>query len=126
MYKTIAYIYGVVFFVLGILGFIPAFTHDGLFLNLFHVNAVNNVVYIITGVLGFLAASGFCKESCGWWTERAFFQVFGVVYTALALLGFGSGGAFPVLWVLANSIADSVGYIIASVIALYLGYVYKE
>ena len=56
MVKSIAVIFGLVFIVIGILGFVPAIAPDGMLLNIFHVNAAHNVVHLATGIVALLCA----------------------------------------------------------------------
>ncbi len=121
MLKKIAYLFGFVLLVIGVLGFIPAFSPGGNLLGYFHVNVAHNVVHLVTGLL----AIGAAYNCCVTWTPKLFFQVFGVVYLLVALLGFWHG-ADPVLGFIANNTADSVLHLVIAVISLYLGFLYKE
>ena len=56
MVKTMAVLFGVVFLVVGILGFVPAVTKDDMLLGIFHVNAAHNCVHLLSGVVAPLAA----------------------------------------------------------------------
>ena len=93
--RTFALILGVVFVVVGILGFIPGINqmHDhggdpnlmvegpgtGHLLGLFHVNVLHNLVHIAFGVLGIVMARA--------GKERDYCRFVAVAYGALALLG---------------------------------------
>ena len=72
--------FGVVFILVGILGFIPAFTPDGHLLGIFAVNGVHNAIHLLSGIAA-LALSRTHKNA------RLYFQVFGVVYGLVTLLG---------------------------------------
>jgi len=50
-----------------------------------------------------------------------FFQVFGIVYAAVAALGFFYGDAL-LLGVVSNNVADTWLHVVIAVIALYLGF----
>ena len=47
MVKTAAVLFGVVFLLVGILGFVPAVTKDQMLLGIFHVNAAHNCVHLL-------------------------------------------------------------------------------
>src|SRR5438132_3618228 len=47
MIKTAALLFGIVFLLIGILGFVPAVTPDnGMLLGIFHVNTAHNIVHL--------------------------------------------------------------------------------
>ena len=50
MAKTLALLFGVVFLLIGILGFVPAVAPNEMLLNIFHVNAAHNAVHLLTGI----------------------------------------------------------------------------
>ena len=92
--RTMARLFGVVFLVVGILGFIPGITqmhseHEGLvvggpghgyLLGLFHVNLAHNVVHLLFGVMG-LAMGGTLGGA------RNYFRVVAVAYLLLTVMG---------------------------------------
>ena len=53
--------------------------------------------------------------------SKTFFQVFGVIYAVVAVLGFLMGNA-PLLGIVSNNSADSVLHVVIAVVALYLGF----
>ena len=88
--KTAALVFGIVFAVVGFLGFMPAppppdapplaFEHGhGLALGMFPVNTAHNVVHLLFAVLGIAAWAG------GW--ARGYFQFLAVAYGLLTVLG---------------------------------------
>ena len=88
--KTAALIFGIVFAVVGILGFMPApppadapplaVEHGhGLALGLFPVNTPHNIVHLLFGLLGLAASAG------GW--GRGYFQLVAVSYVILTVMG---------------------------------------
>ncbi len=78
--RTVALVFGVVFLLVGILGFVPALTPGGALLGLFMVNGVHSVVHLLFGVLGIAAAfTGY---------SRVYNKAGGVIYLVLALVGF--------------------------------------
>ena len=88
--KTAALVFGLVFAVVGILGFMasppppdaPPLTMDhghGMVLGLFPVNTAHNVVHLLFALLGIAAWAG------GW--ARTYFQVLTVSYGVLTVMG---------------------------------------
>jgi hypothetical protein len=113
--KQIAVIFGIVFVVVGALGWVPAVNPGGKLLGIFDVNPAHNCVHLATGVVAIIA--GVVSEK----GSRIFFQVFGVIYGLVAALGFFSGDQ-PLLGIVANNAADSVLHVVIAVVALYLGF----
>ena len=109
-----AWTYAVVFIILGILGFIPAVTVGGLFLNTFILGTGLSLVFLASGILAAIAALSSPQ------TEKMYFQVFGIVFLIMALAGFVQGTT--VLGLFGINIASSVFALIAAAGALYLGY----
>jgi len=113
--KKIAVILGVVFVAVGVLGWVPTVNPGGKLLGLFDVNAAHNVVHLATGIIAILVGMSSDKAS------KMFFQVFGVIYALVAVLGFYSGDQ-PLLGIVSNNGADSVLHVVIAVVALYLGF----
>jgi hypothetical protein len=113
--KQIAVIFGIVFVVVGALGWVPAVNPGGKLLGIFDVNPAHNFVHLATGVVAIIA--GVISEK----GSRIFFQVFGVIYGLVGALGFFSGDQ-PLLGIVANNAADSVLHVVFAVVALYLGF----
>ena len=92
--RTFARLMGIVFILVGILGFIPGLNrmhgqHEGLvvhgpghgyLLGLFHVNLLHNLVHLLFGVAGLAAARS-------WSGARAYLIGGGVIYAVLWLYG---------------------------------------
>ncbi len=120
MLRKAAMAFGVVFVLIGLLGFVPLFTtasDDGnrLLLGIFEVNAIHNVVHLASGVVALVAAG---KAA----TSRLYFQVFGVVYALVTVLGFIMD---PVLGLIPVNLADNLLHVVIAGAALYLGFAYK-
>jgi len=113
--KQIAIIFGVIFVVVGVLGWVPPANPDGKLLGLFAVNAAHNCVHLATGIVSIIAGAAGEKAA------RIFFQVFGVIYGLVAVLGFYSGDQ-PLLGIVSNNAADSVLHVVIAIVALYLGF----
>jgi hypothetical protein len=117
--KTIALLFGVVFLVVGILGFVPAVTPNQMLLGIFHVNTAHNVVHLLSGVLALWAGMSSTAYA------RLYFRLFGVVYALVAVLGFLAGNAM-VLGLISNNMADTALHVVIALVALTLGFLVKE
>jgi len=117
-FKKIAKWFGIIFIAVGILGFIPGFTHDSMLLGIFHVNGPHNFIHILTGAIAYWTSRKSQRAS------QLFFQIFGIVYGVVALLGFGAGDS-PVLGFIANNRADSWLHILVAIVSLYIGFLHK-
>lgn len=115
MLKTAALIFGIIMLLVGILGFIPQATPGGMLLGIFHVNDVHNWIHILTGVVSILC--GINSEHA----SRLFFQIFGIIYGIVAILGFFYGN-HPILGIVANNLADAILHVVIAAVALYLGF----
>jgi Domain of unknown function (DUF4383) len=80
MVTTFARVFGVIFVVVGILGFVPATMTNGMLLGLFPVNAVHNIVHILLGVWGLAVA----KSVAG---SVGYFKGLAIIYGLLTVLG---------------------------------------
>ena len=94
--KWIAGIMGVVFLVIGVLGF---FQTDDMLFELFMVNAFHNIVHIVSGALLLLMA--FLLER----TARITLWVFAVIYGLVTVMGFA--GVEPLIELMHLNMADN-------------------
>jgi Domain of unknown function (DUF4383) len=115
MLKIAASVFGAAFLIAGLLGFIPATAPGGMLFGILHVNAAHNVVHLLTGVVALLAAYNGARAS------QLFFQIFGVIYGLVAILGFMVGDR-PIMGMIANNIADAWFHLIVAAVSLYLGF----
>lgn len=86
MLKKIALIFGVIFTLVGVLGFVPGITTTDAggmqyLLGIFMVDGLHNVVHLTSGIAG-LAASTSTRYA------KMYLVGFGVIYALVALLGF--------------------------------------
>lgn len=109
-----ATIFGAVFVLVGILGFIPAFTPNGHLLGIFEVNGAHNVIHLASGIVALLASKSY-KNS------RLYFQIFGIIYGLVTLLGVFYGDN-DLLGIVAHNVADIFLHLIITAAALYLGF----
>ncbi len=116
MAKKLAWLFGVVFVLVGILGFIP---NPIVGPNaVFHTNAVHNLVHLIIGV--FLIIGGTQSEAAA----SKFLVIFGVVYLLVAILGFFSvdaGGKGMLLGLVAINVADNWLHIVLAIVLIGAG-----
>lgn len=115
MLKTAAIIFGIFFVVSGIAGFVPALAPNGMLFGLFMVDTVHNFVHLASGAAALIC--GFISSDAA----RKYFQIFGVVYGLVALLGFYYGNS-PLLGMMAHNKTDIGLHIVIAAAALYLGF----
>jgi len=116
MIRTAALLFGIVFLLIGILGFVPAATPDnGMLLGMFHVNTAHNIVHLASGVVFLLCGMAGVGRS------RTFFQIFGIIYAVVAVLGFYYGDD-ALLGIISNNTADTWLHVVLAVVMLFLGF----
>lgn len=115
MVTTMAKVFGVVLLAVGVLGFIPALAPDDKLLGLFHINAVHNVIHLASGAVALFAGFNGLKAS------RLYFQVFGVVYALVTVLGFVYMDE-DILGIVANNMMDNILHVLIAGSALTLGF----
>jgi hypothetical protein len=130
MTRTFALVAGIVFLVVGVLGFVPEVTVDHVLafipektggheylLGIFAVGTVHNLINLVIGALGIAAYYGD--------RARLYCQGLGIVCLLIGILGFipvllhGNGmllGLFDV------NLADNLVYLVIGAIAAYLGF----
>jgi Domain of unknown function (DUF4383) len=117
MIQKLAWVFGIVFILVGVLGFVPGVTSGGLLLGIFSVDTMHNSIHLLSGVLAILAAMGTGMYA------RLYFKVFGIIYALVTILGFVMGG--EVLGMMMN-MADNLLHLIIAVVALWAGFGMKE
>jgi hypothetical protein len=78
----------------------------------FMVDTMHNIIHIASGVIAIMAATSDRYA-------RLYFQVFGLVYVAVAVWGFWTGGD---LYMMQVNLADNILHIVIGVVALLLGF----
>ena len=116
MVKTAAVLFGIVFLLVGILGFVPAVTKDEMLLGIFHVNTAHNVVHLLSGAVALFAG----MTSVG--ASRVYFKIFGLVYAAVAVMGFLNPGDTMLLGLISNNTADTWLHVGIAAVSLLLGF----
>jgi Domain of unknown function (DUF4383) len=64
MAKPLALLFGIVFLLVGILGFVPAVTSNEMLLGIFHVNTAHNIVHLASGIVFLLCGLAGDGASC--------------------------------------------------------------
>ncbi len=109
--KNVAMAFGIVYLLIGILGFVLV-PGEGDLLGIFRVNTLHNITHVLFGVLGIGAAmTG---------TSRLYCQVLGVVFILLFLAGLVLPS--PVLGLVATNMADNILYLVSGALLLYFGF----
>lgn len=119
MLKKTALVFGIVLFLVGVLGFIPALTPKDdmgmpLLLGLFMVGALHNVIHLATGAAGILTGSMSNLAA------KRYFQIFGIVYAVVTIVGFIQGDT--VLGLIHVNLADNLLHLAIAVFSLYMGF----
>jgi hypothetical protein len=120
MAKTFGMLFGIVFLAVGILGFVPGVTTTGadgmpMLLGIFMVNTAHSFVYIASGVVFLLASMS------GAGAARLWFQIFGVIYAIVAILGFMTPNGM-LLGLISNNPADTWLHVVLAVAMLAIGF----
>jgi hypothetical protein len=113
--ETLGTAFGILFLLGGLLGFVPGVTRDGMFLGVFMVNTAHGIVHLASGAI-FLVAS-----RSGARAARAWFRIFGIVYAAVALIGFAVGDGM-ILGLISNNRYDSWGHAMLAFVMLLIGF----
>ena len=120
MLKTAAIIFGIVFLLVGVLGFVPGIITTGqMLLGIFHVNAVHNIVHLLSGAVALI--TGLTSTAAA----RMYFRVFGIIYALVAILGFFTGDGL-LLGLISNNMADTWLHVLIALVALALGFVVQD
>jgi len=114
--RKLAVLFGVVFLVVGIAGYVPAWVTDGNLFGIFMVDSVHNIVHILSGAVALYASTRADYA-------RLFFKVFGVIYAVVAVLGFVGGDHYLMTHF---NMADNILHLVIAVVALYLGFVFRR
>ncbi len=121
--RTVALVFGIVFLLVGLLGFVPALTPGGALLGLFMVNGVHSIVHLLFGVLGIAAAfTGF---------SRLYNQASGAIYLVLTVVGFIALLAVPalapngmLLGLVMINMADNFLHLVLGLVLAYVGFAF--
>jgi hypothetical protein len=114
MIKNLAILFGAVFLLVGILGFIPAATPHHKLLGLFMVGGVHNAIHLLSGVLAIAGAMASEKYA------QLYFRAFGTVYLLVTIIGFVQKNT--VLGIFAVNTADNFLHLVLAVAILGVGF----
>jgi uncharacterized protein DUF4383 len=116
MVRAAAILFGLLFLLIGIVGFVPAMTPaNGMLLGIFRVNTAHNVVHLASGIVFLLCGIAGAGPS------QTFFRIFGIIYGVVALLGFFYDDN-ALLGIVANNTADTWLYVVLAVVMLFFGF----
>ncbi len=112
MAKTLAIIFGIIFVLVGLLGFVNnPLVGSGAF---FAADAAHNLVHLVIGLILLAVAFWAAAKSSLW------LKIIGVVYLALAIIGFLSSGGSLLGLVEANG-ADNWLHLVLGIVLLLAG-----
>ncbi len=116
--RIVAFVIGIVFLIIGILGLILD-TTSGSLLG-FDVDLVHNLVHLLTGILGLAAAF------TGW--ARRFNQIFGIIYILVGIAGLIPALYFDerLLGLMHVNAADNVLHLVVGILAAAVGFFAAE
>ncbi|HXP34153.1 MAG TPA: DUF4383 domain-containing protein [Chthoniobacterales bacterium] len=115
MAKTLGMLFGIVFLAIGVLGFVPGVTTNDMLLGVFMVNTAHSIVHIASGAI-FLIAS-----MSGAGAARLWFQLFGIIYAIVAVLGFMTPNGM-LLGMISNNPADTYLHVGLAAAMLLIGF----
>jgi uncharacterized protein DUF4383 len=108
MTKTVLYVLGAVFIILGLLGFV-----NKPLLGIFEVNTLLNLIHLASGILALIYA-GMAEAQA-----KTFAVVLGIVYALVTILGFLLGG--NVLGLFHVNLAHNLLHLVLAVVFLAVG-----
>src|SRR5262245_53494557 len=117
MIRKIAIGFGAVMVIVGILGFVPGITDNGMLFGILRVNPAHNLIHLLSGIAGI--AVGMATEQAA----RLFFQVFGVLYGLVAIAGLFTGEE-PLFGIVALNHADHALHAVIAVFSLIVGFAF--
>ncbi|MBV8686797.1 MAG: DUF4383 domain-containing protein [Alphaproteobacteria bacterium] len=129
--RTFAMIFGIVFLLVGALGFVPNMVHGpmaghelsmkqgyGDLLGLFPVNMLHNIVHLLFGVWGVLAARSLTGS-------RMYFRAVAVIYALLTVMGLVPmlNTTFGLIPIYGN---DVWLHALLAIVAAYFGWMHRD
>lgn len=118
MLRILAFLYAVLFVAIGIFGFLPEYSKEGLLFGYFAFNPVHSTLSIIIGLIAL-----FCSLS-NRTASKLFFIVFGLAFVAYSAYGFYTGSEL-VFDMIANNKADNIFHLVIGLLSLYFGFAFK-
>jgi hypothetical protein len=117
--RKLGFLWGFLFLLGGVLGFVPAITKDEMFLGFFMVNTPHNILHIISGTVFLIASFAGAKPA------RIWFYAFGTFYASLSLIGFWEGDK-PIFNLISNNRIDSWGHGFLALVLLAIGFLNRD
>ncbi len=114
MQRSLAILFGALFIIFGVLGFLPSLMVHGQLFGIFRLNFEHNAAHLILGILGVLA--GLSSKIA----SKTYFILAGAIYAALAILGFLEKGDM-LLHMIAVNTADNYLHAILGALFLAIG-----
>lgn len=116
MLKKVSMVFGIVFVLLGLLGFIPGITSTDdngmqLLFGIFMVDPLHNVIHLLSGIAGLIGAA---SDVYAKW----FLIIFGVIYALITIIGFMDPTIFGLLRV---NTADNWLHLVLALLLLATG-----
>ena len=115
MLKPAAIIFGLFFIIAGIAGFVSSLAPGGMLFGIFMVGPVHNIIHLASGVVALIC--GFAGAGA----SRKYFQIFGVMYLLVGLLGLYYGNQ-PLVGMVEHNQADIGLHIAIALASLFLGF----
>jgi hypothetical protein len=115
MVRPLGFVFGFAFLLGGTLGFVPGVTDHGMYFGIFMVNTAHNILHMVSGAM-FLLASMLDER-----LARLWFQAFGALYGAMALLGFLVGDGM-IAGLISNNLYDAWGHAGLALAMLLIGF----
>jgi hypothetical protein len=114
--RQFAQIFGAIYLLVGILGFVPQLVTNGALLGLFPINAIHDGVHIVLGLWGLFSAGSMVRAVM-------FCRGFAVLLLVLGVYGlFGWSSALPTDWLVPLGGYDSLLHLGSGLIAAYFGW----
>ena len=114
MVRLAAIVFGIAFIFAGVAGFMPQFVQNGLLFGLFQVDSMHNTVHLLSGVIAIMAATKYRYS-------KLYFELFGIFYAIVAILGFILNGDFGFMMMQFNT-ADNFLHTGIAIVSLYIGF----
>jgi hypothetical protein len=113
MIRTLAIVWGLLFLLGGIFGFVPGITNDRMFLGIFLVNTPHGIMHIASGIV-FLVFSRLGARAARLW-----FLLFGAFYAGLGVYGVWGGDGL-ICGLISNNLYDGWGHIFLGLVLLLI------
>lgn len=114
MLRLLAITFGMIFIIIGILGFLPAFVEQENLFGIFRVNFEHNVAHLAAGILAVL--SGLASK----FATKTYFIIAGVIFGMLAFFGFMEKSEMLFEMIAINT-ADNILHAGIAIVFLLLG-----